>query len=134
MPFLTRWAVRLALLFWLVAAGWGALMLTHRALGVPVWAWSLHSLHMEWMAVGFALQFVMGVAYWILPRFGAERRRPSLAYLGWLMVLGGLGVHVGGWGPGRWLETVGTCLFLLHAWPRVKPPTPYPLPEQRPDA
>ncbi len=133
MPRLTRWAVRLALLSWLVAAGFGALMLTHRALGVPRWAWAYRDLHQELMAVGFALQFVIGVAYWILPRFGADRRRPYLAYLGWGAVLVGLGLHSLGMAAGRGLEGLGVLLFLLHAWPRVKPPTPYPVPEKGPN-
>jgi len=80
---------------------------------------------------GWTVQLVMGVAYWILPRFrtGTERGNAMLPWTTyWLLNLGVPLVALGS-APGaapsvallrRVLETLATAAFVAHALPRIK--------------
>jgi hypothetical protein len=130
MPWLTRWYIKLALLYLLLAltgvvwqaAGGGSWLL-------PV---SVHA-----FVVGWITGMIFGVAYWMFPRATAQRPRGSdalaVATFGLLQL--GLAMrlvveplatlHPGaGWGPWlvvsavcQWLAAVG---FVINTWPRVK--------------
>lgn len=129
MPRLSRWSVRLAFLYLVLGFTLGALILTHKAVRWPAWAWKAFPSHQEVLLFGWTAQFALGIAYWILPRFrGGRRGRTWLAAaaigflnLGiWLVVLRlwlGRGAEV----FGRGLEALAVLFFLLHAWPRIKP-------------
>lgn len=131
MPRLSVWFVRAALVHLLVGFTLGALLLVYKgtALWFP-WAWRFLPVHMDMLLLGWMGQLAMGVAYWILPRFGARRGRVWLAGTAWGCVNGGLGLlflaawlqwPIGGWFAARTLEVLGVLTFALHAWPRVKP-------------
>jgi hypothetical protein len=79
--------------------------------------------HVSMMTLGAMAQIVFAVAYWILPRDGRERPRPGFAAAS-LVVLNlaawvGVMVH--------WtlysivLALISALLFLIHAWPRIRP-------------
>lgn len=127
MPRLTRVGLALSFAYLLGSAFVGAWVLTGRGTGLLPSPPSMLSLHVEWMAVGFMLQFPLSVAYWILPKFGVRRGREALAGAGLVLLNVGLVLHGLTLHPsGRVLEGLGTVLFFLHAWRRVKPPTPFP--------
>ncbi len=74
MPTRSQWTLRLALIYMLGGATLGAMVLigkVHPPLGH--WMPTL-PLHIAWMVGGGFLQFVMGTAFWILPKFAD---RPS---------------------------------------------------------
>jgi hypothetical protein len=87
--------------------------------------------HIEFVLFGWVVQLVMGMAFWILPRFSKLpiRGNEKLAWGAfilvnsgiWLIVLAsfGLGSH---WLTltGRAAESAGVLAFAMHAWPRVK--------------
>jgi hypothetical protein len=84
MPRVSVWFVRAALVY--LGAGFtlGALLLTEKGLGFSPGLWRWLPVHFELLLVGWFVQLVMGVAYWIFPRFGmsqAARGREELAWL-----------------------------------------------------
>lgn len=135
--------VRLSLGWLLAGVALGGLMLVDRA--VPgnwrVWAAPVHG-HI--LFVGWFVQFVIGVAYWLFPR----RRQPS-RHLGYreglamtAVVLLNLGLvlrvvaepmeragHAGDWTlatlvSSAILQVVAVGVFVFELWPRVGPRVP----------
>jgi len=107
-------------------------MLFNKGIPIAPELWALLPAHIEFLLLGWTLQLIMGVAFWILPRFshGPLRGKESLAWtsyyllnLGiWLVILGPLFPHWNGLTLlGRLAETASAAAFALHAWPRIKP-------------
>ncbi len=129
---LSVWLVRTALLY--LGAGFfiGALMLTQKGVPIDGALLRLLPLHIEVVLIGWTLQLALGIAVWILPRFGREPRYGRLI-LGWLayglLNAGALTVGVGQWlgAPplivfvGRMAEALAVLSFAAQAWPRIKP-------------
>lgn len=130
MPRLSCWFVRAALLYLAIGFSLGALLLAHKGLGwSPLW-WRWLPAHIEFLMIGWTGQLILGVAFWILPRFGGSRRREGAAWLAFGLI--NLGVLLAGWGPvlaaptwvvlaGRLAELAAMAAFAFHAWPRIKP-------------
>ena len=131
MPRLSIWLVRTSLVYFGVGIALGAVLLAGRELADGPWVARLRPLHAELLLYGWTLQLIMGVAYWILPRFrtGIERGHPVVPWAAyWLLNIGvplaALGTAPGA-GPsvmllGRGLETFGAAAFVAHALPRIK--------------
>ncbi len=129
MPRLSRWAIRLALGYLLLGFTIGAMVLINKGIGWWPWIWRLLPAHQEFLVLGWTTQLALGVAYWIFPRYrGNVRGNPTLAVL----AVGGLNAGVwfvalapwlgASWTvAGRGLEGLAVTLFVLYAWPRVKP-------------
>ncbi|MCA9900962.1 MAG: hypothetical protein H6654_08280 [Ardenticatenaceae bacterium] len=130
MPRLSQWLIRTAFIYLLLGFTFGALLLAHK--GVPLhsalWGWL--PAHIEFLLMGWIVQFTMGVAFWILPRYWKHPRRPNaimaqiafvLLNLGiWLVVLGttfraGQGVLL----TGRIVEVCAIIFFVMHTWKRI---------------
>ena len=131
MPKLSVWLVRAALLHMGVGFLFGALLLFHKGIPIYPWAWRLLTPHIELMIFGWTMQFVMGIAFWILPRFSGPARYGRVS-LGWwsfgLFNAGLIAAGFGGWfalNPlllaGRLLTLAAVALFAVLIWPRVKP-------------
>jgi len=132
MPFLSTLLVRTSLLWLATAALMGALLLAGKGVPMPAWVFHLFPLHAEAMLVGWMIQFAMGVAYWILPKYPRlpERGPAGPVWAAWLLlnggvVLAGAGRALGAAGPvvaaGRGAELLAALAFVAAAWPRVKP-------------
>ena len=130
---LSVWSVRTAMLYLGVGFLLGALMLFEKGVPMAPSLLRLLPVHIEFVLVGWTIQLAMGVAFWILPRFGrgpahGNQRLGWLAYS--LLNVGVLGVGVGQWlgAPaiipllGRAAELAAVVSFATHAWPRIKPP------------
>jgi hypothetical protein len=130
MPRLSVWFVRTALVYLTLGFTVGALLLAHKGIPLHPLTWRLLPAHIEFLLIGWTVQLVFGVAFWILPRWRTLRgdERPAwlafvLLNLGvWLVVLASW-LDVAGWllSLGRMLEAIAVGAFALHAWPRVKP-------------
>lgn len=131
MPRLSRWFIRAALLYLALGATIGGLVLAHK--GIPFYplAWRFLPLHIEFLLFGWIVQLIMGVGFWIFPRFLRSRgnERPAWLAFGLLNV----GVWLAGAAPtlgappmvlllGRLAEAGAVTAFALHVWPRIKPP------------
>lgn len=132
MPKLTRWAIRLALLHLVLGFTLGGLLLFHKGISLHPALWSTLPGHIETLLLGWTGQLILGMAFWILPRFSSSPRRGNIP-AAWLSVLLlNAGVVLVGLGPfgsgfpwalaGRLAEVGAAISFGVHAWPRVKPP------------
>ena len=78
MPVLSTWMVRAALLSLGFGFALGAWMLSAKAIPFDPSYRRLLAPHIEVLLFGWLLQLAVGVALWILPRFGREPRLPVL--------------------------------------------------------
>ncbi len=131
MPKLSRWMIHTALGY--LAAGFclGALLLAKKAFPALSVSYKLLPAHTELLIFGWTLQLVMGVAYWILPRFSSARPRGAE----WPVLLSIFLLNAGillvvltelALAPpefqifGRMMEAGAAFAFAVHAWPRIK--------------
>jgi heme/copper-type cytochrome/quinol oxidase subunit 1 len=131
MPRLSVWLVRAALIHMGVGFLLGSLILHHKGVPIYDWTWKLLNPHIELMIFGWTMQFVMGIAYWILPRFSGPFRygRTILGWLSFGLFNGAiLLTTVGAWLVHGWLLLTGrlamlaaVILFIILVYPRVKP-------------
>ncbi len=131
MPRLSTYFIRAALLHLGLGFTFGALMLWNKGLPFEGRLWLLLNPHIEMVLVGWTTQLVMGVGFWIVPRFTGENRygRVRLAWAAFILINAGvITASVGLWGNAAWLVLVGRALelsafisFAVHIWPRVKP-------------
>ena len=132
MPLASVWLIRAALLHLATAAVLGAMYLAWKAEGWFAFAPSHRQMHVEQMLVGWMVQLVIGVGFWILPRTEptvAQRSGPLI----WIVFgLLNAGVLLAAWGSapeypawvspaGRTLEMAAALLFAFHAWRRQRP-------------
>ena len=134
MPPLTRWLVKAALLYLIAALVLGVAMQLPVAGRYPVLA-VLWPTYLHVLVVGWLTQLIFGVAYWLFPRYSAERPRGS-ERLGWatfvllnagllLRIVGEPWRALGRGGEAVLLASAVTQLlavwcFVLNTWPRVK--------------
>lgn len=127
MPTLSRFYIRTALVWLAVGTTLGGVILWSKASPVPG-AWQFLTAHISLVTWGWILQLSLGVAYWILPRFGSERPRPYLAALAYGLLNAALVISViASILPIAWpgilvsaLQLLALLTFALHAWPRVR--------------
>lgn len=131
MPKLSVWLVRASLVHMGIGFLFGTLILHHKGIPIYPWTWRLLGSHTELMIFGWTLQFVTGMAFWILPRFAAEKRYGKTALGWWSFVLLNGGILLtasGSWFVLDFLSFLGrlctlsaVVLFVILSWPRVKP-------------
>lgn len=130
MPAPSRWMIRCSLGYLLTGFVIGALLLIGKAFSTFSQQWVLLPVHIEILIFGFIIQFTMGTAYWILPRFleGNPRGNPQMA--GWIVGLLNLGIVLnilsyisllpsGATLAGRSLEVTAVILFIALHWNRI---------------
>lgn len=131
MPRLSIWAIHAALVYLALGFTFGGMLLFHKGMPISPLLWQLLPAHIDFLLFGWTVQLVMGVAYWILPRFSREPRRGRVWLAGLAIALLNIGVLFAGLGPvliappavvilGRLAEFGGALAFAAHAWPRVK--------------
>jgi hypothetical protein len=131
MPSLSIWSIRASLLYLLAGFTLGALMLANKGVPFQSMVWLFLPAHIEFLLIGSLVQFVFGVAYWILPRFTGGSRGGQ--FLPWFSIfLLNLGIWLvvgqawGGWSEtyllaGRLAQAVAVAAFSASVWPRVRP-------------
>ena len=137
MPVLTRWYVKTAILYLVVALLLGAVIAGNGLVPLPAFLVLAAPAQIHLFVVGWLTQLIFGIAYWMFPKAGAERPRGSdgLAVLTYACLNAGLlarvvgepwqavspGVVAGGLliasGVLQWLAGV---TFAVLAWPRVR--------------
>lgn len=130
MPPLSRFAVRASVVYLVVGFGLGALRLAEKGMATHTGAARLVGAHVEILLLGWLAQLVLGVAFWILPRFlqGPPRGREAPAWTAVLLLNAGVALAaLDGLLPwssipavGRWLECAAALAFTAHAWPRIR--------------
>jgi heme/copper-type cytochrome/quinol oxidase subunit 1 len=130
MPRLSVWMLRTALLALLAGTALGALLLATEPRYDSVRG-ALRETHLTLLLFGWLVQFVLGVAYWMLPRYtrAPDRGPPWAGWAAYGAFIGGLGLAsfgalltVDGLAPaGRLLLAGATFAFILLLWGRAKP-------------
>lgn len=131
MPRLTAWFLRASLIYLLLGFTFGGLLLSHKGAAWLPWLWNLLPAHIEFLFWGWTVQMILGMAFWILPRFPKPpiRGNEKFAWGAFWLINGGILLLTAAsfWTAGAWLtflarlaETAGVGAFALHAWPRIK--------------
>lgn len=131
MPRLSRWLVRASLLHLLGGTAAGAIMLASRGARLDLTLRHLWPAHAEMLWFGWTVQLVLGVAFWILPRFPTNLTRGHEAPVWAAFILLNSGVVLAAVGhvpaasaalalAGRALELFAVAAFIVHAWPRIR--------------
>lgn len=132
MPRLSQLFVRTAFVYLLLGFTFGALMLANKGLPLHPAFWRPLPVHIEFLLFGWTLQFALGIAFWILPRFWdgpprGDEAGARLAYvllnLGvWLVALGALLAAPAAFAfLGRMAELAAVVAFVAHIWTRIIP-------------
>ena len=122
--------LRFALVYFVISALIGGLLLAGKASNIHPNIWQLLPIHIEFMLFGWVIQFTLGTAYWILPRLvkGEPRGNQQLAFLipiclnvGIFLVLISylLPLHADIKYLGRLLEFIAVSIFIALHWKRV---------------
>jgi len=137
MPPITRTFIKTGLLYFVTALLTSLLVAGYTPLGLPVWVAGLSPVYFHLFMVGWVTQLIIGVAYWMFPKYTKAQPRGSDALAwsvygllnsglilravaepvqsmqptplwGWMLVLAAL------------LQWVGGVIFVVNTWPRVK--------------
>jgi heme/copper-type cytochrome/quinol oxidase subunit 1 len=137
MPSLTRYFIKTALIYFVLALITGVLLLARSAIELPVEIAALSPVYFHLLMVGWVTQLIFGMLFWMLPKFSKERPRGNerLVWAAYLLINAGLILRVIGepiaaikpdWNFG-WLlmlsavlQLIGGWSFLVNAWSRVK--------------
>jgi hypothetical protein len=130
----SQWFIRTAMMYLVAALVLGAVMQTPLATRLPLFR-ALWLTYVHLLVVGWLTQLIFGVAYWMFPRYSAERPRGS-ERLGWatfaLLNLGLLlRVVAEPWhalaGRGAALlvssalfQLLAGWTFVVNTWPRIR--------------
>jgi hypothetical protein len=69
MPWISIWMIRLSLIYLMITFLTGSILLLNKAFSFHPGLWALLPLHIEAAMLGWIMQFVLGTAYWMFPRF-----------------------------------------------------------------
>ena len=130
MPAPSRWMIRISLLYLLAGFTIGAAMLASKAYPAYAAVWRLLPVHIEMLIFGFIIQFTMGTAYWILPRYLKTGNRGSSLLAGAMLGLFNIGIiinmasylqYMSGFSIiwGRICEVAAALLFIAMHWNRA---------------
>lgn len=137
MPTLSRWYIKLGMVYFALGLMMGALILAQ-----PVMGWSpklqvLRPVYLHFLFIGWVTQLIMGVGYWMFPKLSKEQPRGN-EWLGWTVLVllnSGLVLRAIGEpamtiapqaGLGWTLAAASMCLllagwgFILNSWGRIK--------------
>jgi hypothetical protein len=137
MPTITRFFLKTALLFFMLALLAGIAVMARPILNLPRFVVGLTPVYFHLFMVGWITQLIIGVAYWMFPRFSKERPRgyESLAWTTYGLLNLGLIMRViaepaqlvtaaPAWG---WvlvfsavLQWLAGMAFIANTWPRLR--------------
>lgn len=134
MPQMSVYAIRLSFIYFIAGITAGLFMLVSKVLPLDFSFYVLLPVHIELMVFGWILNFVMGVAFWIFPRFYKKpvRGNTMMNFTGFyifniavlLVIADELFIHIAFLLlAGNIIEVVGICLFFITLWSRVFRPS-----------
>jgi len=137
MPLLSRTYIKTGLIYFVLALLVGAFYLGQSLFNLPATVGTLYPVYLHLLMVGWVTQLIMGVVYWMFPKYSRERPRGS-EQLGWIvyallnsgLILRAFGepltILKPGWNLG-WtlgisaiLQLIAGWLFVINTWGRVK--------------
>ena len=130
MPRVSVWMIRMSFLYLAFGVSIGALLLISKSLGIASFAWNLLPIHIEFLIFGWIIQFTLGTAYWILPRYlktkGRGKPLPAIVMV-ILLNMGILLMVISELQPdysflgliGRSSQLLAVVLFIRLHWQRI---------------
>lgn len=137
MPTLTRYFIKAGLLYFILALALGVALLARPFLRLPAAFVAFSPVYIHLLMVGWVTQLIIGVVYWMFPKYSKEHPRGSET-LGWIvfvllnagLALRAIGepmvVSQPGAGAGLLLalsalfQFVAGWAFVINTWGRVK--------------
>lgn len=137
MPRLTRYFIKTALIYLVVALFVGALVLARSAFNLPDALAALTPVYFHLFMVGWVTQLIFGMLFWMLPKVSKEQPRGNerLAWTAFIAINIGLLLRAigeplvalqpelgAGWvlALSAVLQLIGGWAFIGNAWPRVQ--------------
>jgi hypothetical protein len=137
MPALSRWFIKLGMVYFVAGLMMGAALLAQ-----PVMGWSsqlqvLRPVYLHFLFIGWVTQIIMGVGYWMFPKYSKDNPR-GREWLGWVVLISlnlGMVLRTIGepavllapqYGLGWTLAAASLFLliaawgFILNTWGRIK--------------
>ncbi len=137
MPTLSRYFIKTALIYFVLALLVGLLLSAPQVFGLPASVAAVRPTYLHLLVVGWLTQLIFGVVYWMFPKFSKENPRGNekvawgvyvllnvglifraigeplmvlqpQANAGWMVVLSAILQFAAGWA------------FIFNTWPRVK--------------
>jgi hypothetical protein len=127
--------IRAALIWFALGLVWAAAIMLIKVADRAELRHAFITAHTHMLLVGFFLNIVMGVAFWMFPRPADKRLNEPLAVVAYMLLNVGLALRVGSeWaqeeyqgqvygvilGTAGVLQALGGLLFLGVIWPRVR--------------
>lgn len=86
MPTLSRWFIKIGMIYFVVGLGMASVVMAQ-----PVMGWSsslqvLRPVYLHFLFIGWVTQIIMGVGYWMFPKYSRENPRRS-EKLGWAVLI-----------------------------------------------
>ncbi len=135
MPTFTRWCVRTALVYFILALAAGLLLALPGGLGGFLPSGGLFPAYIHLLVEGWITMLIIGVVFWMFPKYSRDHPRGSeiLAWASYILLNTGLALRVvsePAGGPGTvWgvllavaaiLQGIGGIAFVANTWGRVK--------------
>jgi hypothetical protein len=137
MPRLTRYFIKTALVYLIAALVIGLLLALRVSIDLPPELLALSPVYFHLFMVGWVMQLIFGMLFWMLPKYSREKPRghEQLAWAAYLLINVGLIVRVigeplnavrsdlgAGWllALSALLQLIGGWAFIVAVWPRVK--------------
>jgi hypothetical protein len=86
MPKLSRYFIKFGLLYFVGGLLIGTIMLAQPVFNLPPEISVLRPVYLHWLTIGWLTQLIMGVAYWMFPKYSREQPRGK-EYLGWATII-----------------------------------------------
>jgi len=77
MPLLTRWFVRTAMVYFVLALLVGVTLMAQNVTELPPAVAALSPVYFHLFMVGWVTQLIFGIGYWLFPSYTKERPRGS---------------------------------------------------------
>lgn len=137
MPPLTRLFIKTSLLYFVAALLAALLLVTQPLFELPPILSAIGPVYIHMLMVGWVTQLIIGVAYWMFPRYTREKPRghETLAWITYFLLNGGLLLRVIG-EPARSIQTgavwgwmlalsallqwLAGLIFVVNTWPRLQ--------------
>jgi hypothetical protein len=137
MPRLARWFIKAALVYFVLALGAGVLLQARALIDLSPKIASLRPVYFHLLTVGWITQLILGVGYWMFPKFSKENPRGSerLAWATFVLINLGLLLRAIseplvaiGTSPdlgallalSAVLQVIAGWLFVINTWARIK--------------
>lgn len=113
--------IKTSFIYLLIGSILGFLLLSNKAYNFDSKIWSLLPIHIDILIFGWFLQFIFGVAFWIMPRFTDKNSygNEKLVLISYILInIGILTKTI--YKYGLFFIFMGILFFILNIYPRIR--------------